>query len=101
MTTVTKYMVSKDTETQSLTQDMVNFILASQAASVKFTKIDGTVREMNATLSPAIVPPTVVVEGRAERKVNPDVRTVYDVDAKAWKSFRWDSLISITFEDTV
>jgi hypothetical protein len=80
----------------------VTNILSVQVATVKFTKVDGTVREMKATLSPQFIEVVPLVEGaepRRERKSNPDVRTVYDVDAKTWKSFRWDKLISVTTED--
>ena len=54
---------------------------------------------MKATISPEFTPPVVVAEDQSkpQRKVNEDVKTVYDVDGKAWKSFRWDKLISVTY----
>lgn len=84
--------------------------LWSGPVTIKFTKVDGTEREIRCTLDPLLMPPvlTKVTEGVAPntelkvvkegRKPNPDVRTIYDMDAKAWKSFRWDSVISVTYE---
>jgi hypothetical protein len=112
MTKVTKTMVgellkegSLDTVKQQITQ-----VLWAREASVTFTKVDGTERVMRVTLDPRMMepePPKVVVESapgttitpKNQRPHNPDVRTVYDLDAKMWKSFRWDKLISISYEE--
>jgi hypothetical protein len=37
-------------------------------------------------------------EPKKERKVNEEVMPVYDLESKAWKSFRWDSIKSVRFE---
>ena len=78
--------------------------------TVTFTKKDGTDRVMKCTLSESLVQ---VVEKKTdtrdekltdllkdmpkkERKINEDVLPVYDLEAKAWKSFRWDSIKHVT-----
>lgn len=82
--------------------------LHEQVVSVTFTKKDGTERVMRCTLGESSIPAknlsTVVVEDAkptdkpvTERKANPDIRTVYDVEAGAWRSFRWDSIKSVTY----
>lgn len=76
--------------------------------TVTFTKKDGTERVMECTTSPDLVP---LVESKVHetntdnpvdfpkvKKVNEDVMPVYDLESKAWKSFRWDSVKSVMFK---
>jgi hypothetical protein len=68
---------------------------------VVFTKKDGTERVMNCTTNPELVPAVEIVESaepKKERKSNEEVMPVYDLEAKAWKSFRWDSIKQVRFE---
>ena len=71
--------------------------------TVNFTKKDGTDRSMKCTLSTTEIPVAVQEtllenqEPTKTRKINPDVRAVYDVEAQAWKSFRWDSVKSVNY----
>ena len=70
------------------------------AVTVTFTKKDGTERVMECTTSPKLVPPSPVVESaepKKEKKKNEDIMNVYDLESKAWKSFRWDSIKSVGF----
>lgn len=80
--------------------------LAYGPVTVTFTKKDGTERVMECTTSTAIVPqdPVHVTNTdnpidfpKKERKINEDVCPVYDLEAKHWKSFRWDSVKSVSF----
>ena len=63
---------------------------------VKFTKSDGTVREMNCTLAPHYLP---VYEGtdnpQPKRKKDPnsDSISVWDIDKNGWRSFKLSSII--------
>lgn len=77
----------------------VNQILVKGEAEIVFYKVDGTIRRMKATISPELTP-KIVTENteQSKRQSNENVRTVYDLEAKAWKSFRWDKLVSITGE---
>lgn len=68
--------------------------------TVVFTKKDGTERVMECTTSPSLVPVEPIVEGaepKREKKVNEEVCPVYDLEAKHWKSFRWDSIKQVKF----
>ncbi len=83
--------------------------LHRQIVTVEFVKKDGTPRTMRSTLNVSIIPVAEqekIMENANKhpskpRKVNPDVRSVYDVEAGAWKSFRWDSVKSVTYNDEV
>lgn len=56
---------------------------------VVFKKVDGTVREMQCTLAPYLLPES---KGTG-RTPNNDVMVVFDLEAEAWRSFRKDSII--------
>lgn len=66
--------------------------------TVIFTKKDGTERTMLCTTSIDLVPVVESTEPKKDRKVNEDVMPVYDLESKAWKSFRWDSIKQVRFE---
>jgi hypothetical protein len=75
--------------------------LAYGPTTVVFTKKDGTERVMNCTTNPELVPAVELVESaepKKEKKVNEEVMPVYDLEAKSWKSFRWDSIKQVRFE---
>jgi hypothetical protein len=54
---------------------------------------------MTCTTSPSLVPVEPIVEGveKKEKKTNEEVMPVYDLDAKGWRSFRWDSIKQVRF----
>ena len=64
--------------------------LHKEILEVTFTKVNGDERIMNCTLIEDITPliTTVIKEDAPERKVNLDIMSVWDVDAKGWRSFR-------------
>lgn len=66
---------------------------------VDFTKVNGESRTMRCTLRGDLLPqetkPTVDTL-KADKPVNENVIPVYDLDAKGWRSFRIDSLKSVT-----
>ena len=78
--------------------------------TITFTKKDGTERVMKCTTSPALVPlveekvhmtntdnPIDFPVPKKEKKINEDVMPVYDLEAKGWRSFRWDSITQVSF----
>lgn len=74
--------------------------LAFGPVTVTFTKKDGTERVMECTTSAKLVPQEELKESsepKREKKKNDDVMPVYDLEAKAWKSFRWDSIKQVRF----
>jgi hypothetical protein len=82
--------------------------LAYGPTTIVFTKKDGTERVMTCTINEALVPQVVPETNtdnpvdfptvKKEKKVNEDVMSVYDLEAKSWRSFRWDSIKQVRFE---
>lgn len=81
--------------------------LAFGPVKVTFIKKDGTERVMECTLAPSLVPAEPVHETntdnpidfpapKREKKINEDTCPVYDMEAKGWRSFRWDSVKQVT-----
>lgn len=86
--------------------------LAFGEVTVTFTKRDGEERVMRCTTSSELVPQEPLVETvhatntdnpidfpvvKREKKKNDDVCSVYALDVNGWRSFRWDSVKSISF----
>lgn len=59
--------------------------------TVKFRKADKTLRVMRCTLQEGVVP---TVDGRAGGE-DREVVVAYDLDKRAWRSFRMDALKSV------
>lgn len=74
--------------------------LAFGPVTITFTKKDGSEREMKCTTSRDLVPQVVTEsdEPKKEKKPNEDVYAVYDLEANGWRSFRWESVKTVTFE---
>jgi hypothetical protein len=67
--------------------------------TVTFTKKDGSERIMKCTTNPTYImfKEPASVESKREKKINEDVMPVFDMEAGHWKSFRWDSIKSVSF----
>ena len=68
--------------------------------TITFLKKDGTERVMQCTTNYDLVPKVEVrenLEPKKEKKSNDEVMPVYDMEAKGWRSFRWDSIKSVSF----
>ena len=106
-----------DEEGRTLLRSWVKQLLGNSIITVQFVKADGTVRDMRCTLSGAHIPPappqpvpteiegssTANVDGRltlketkTRKEPDPETQRVYDLDAGAWRSFRYDRLQKIT-----
>ena len=73
-------------------------LLAESVVSLTFTKKDGSERKMLATLSESEIPSSgKSSESAGTRKYSDEAQPVYDVEAKGWRSFRWDSLSKLEF----
>lgn len=90
-------MTTEKTVNLELKQFITEALPTSQVV-VEFTKLNGDYRKMTCTLDKNIVPaPTKdPVTQEKVRKVNENVCVVWDVNAKGWRSFRWDSVVSAT-----
>jgi len=99
------YCLADEAERESL-RTWVKDLLHSQAVMVEFVKADGSIRVMKCTLSDlygAKYTQTPIVENAAAeavatKKVNTDTCPVWDIDAGAWRSFRWDRLKRIDYK---
>ena len=71
--------------------------LKSAVATVVFEKADGTIRTMRCTLMAEHLP--ILEEGhKSTRPENDDVLAVWDLENGGWRSFRIDSIKTISFE---
>ena len=66
-------------------------LLRETVAEVTFNKIDGDERVMWCTLKDT--PP---LKGGRVTVINEDVLSVWDVDAKGWRSFRMENITKVT-----
>jgi len=78
--------------------DMLRDMLRGGVCEVTFTKINGDLRTMPCTLKEDMLPPQVIVEGeeKRERKVSDTSLAVFVTDINEWRSFRLDSIHSIS-----
>lgn len=74
-------------------------LLHEGIATIKFTKNDGTEREMRCTLMENEIPSDKVPKNSG-RKQNSDVLAVYDIEKQDWRSFRWDSIKEFVIDIT-
>jgi hypothetical protein len=72
-------------------------VLTVQPATITFTKKDGTERVMNCTLRSDMLPAVEIKEDKTPRKQNDSVLSVYDLDAKGWRSFTLSSVKRVEF----
>lgn len=73
--------------------------LQSGIVEVDFTKADGTDRTMRCTLKADLVPKIekkLIDTTKPERVPNLNVIPVYDLDNEGWRSFRIDSIKTVT-----
>lgn len=78
-----------------LDRDNMISLLKTSKCTVEFTKVDGEKRTMPCTLNPAFMPEQPVLEGKAVKKTNDNVISVWCLDKAAWRSFRVDSVTEI------
>lgn len=85
-----------------MTCDGLRDILKNTVASVTFTKKDGTNRVMRCTLKEDLLPPEFLNGDeqmeKKTRKQSDDSLPVWDLDKKAWRSFRADSVTKFEIE---
>jgi hypothetical protein len=89
----------------TITREQLSDLLHTGECVVEFTKVNGEVRSMPCTLNEALLPPQPTHEtntdnsidfpvAKKEKKVNPDVMSVWCLDKKEWRSFRIANVIS-------
>ena len=94
--------VNNETELVAF-RDAMKGILKEGVAEVTFTKKDGDQRIMTCTLDNTLLPVVELVEG-VEPKTprvlkNPNnTLSVYDINAKGWRSFVVENVTAVTYE---
>jgi thiamine monophosphate synthase len=89
-------IINDDEATQQWMKDMLH----EGVAEVIFTKKDGTERVMRCTLDPKYFP-AIQQEASEVSEIRQKSNTslaVFDVEAQAWRSFRYDSVKEFTIE---
>lgn len=99
----TVYQESTEQE-KEIFRKWIKDVLRTGITSVEFVKNDGTLRTMRATLDytyiPAATAAVTVAEAKETKtiKENNDVCKVWDTEAEAWRSFRYDRIKRISLE---
>lgn len=74
--------------------DYLKKVLHTNVCIVEFQKVNGDLRTMKCTTRPNLLPQDKS-EGESERKPNPEVQVVFDLEKQDWRSFRYDSVKSV------
>lgn len=80
----------------NMSRDQLKTRLKDVIATVVFQKKDGTLRQLRCTLKDSYLP-TLEESTSKTRKDNPDVLPVWDIENGEWRSFRIDSIKSVSF----
>ena len=79
-----------------MTREDLKAQLQSNVKMVTFHKVNGDKREMRCTLNPSYLPETKPkAEGYVPKPVNKEILAVYDLDEKAWRSFRIENILKV------
>lgn len=78
----------------TFTKDEIVNMLRNNTCYINFTKKDGTIRKMNATLNEQFIPEDMKPKSNTTMKENDNVVRCFDVDIQDWRSFRVDSINS-------
>lgn len=75
-------------------------VLIDDIATITFTKVNGDKRVMKCTLQEQFLPAQVDLEEAIQKKKpNDETMSVWDLEARAWRSFRIENLISVEVSD--
>jgi hypothetical protein len=80
------------------TKEDLKFLLEQNVLVVDFTKLDGDKRVMTCTLREDMKPSATKLDTLSQKKVreiSDAVVSVWDVNAKGWRSFRYDRVNSV------
>ena len=91
------FTIAQERNRMILTRNEIIEALQHNKCVIKFTKVNGEVREMPCTLREDIVPK---VEPKTERSKQPNdkVLSVWCLDKQEWRSFRVDSVLELRFD---
>ena len=78
---------------------LIELLQHNEEVTIEFNKKDGSKRKMKCTLLPKKLPKREVTEGKDRPNKEPklDIIPVFDLEKKAWRSFRVDSVTAFSF----
>jgi hypothetical protein len=71
-------------------------LLHAGTVEVTFTKVDGTIRVMNCSLNPTLLPVVTQVAESVKRTTSLNNIRVFDIEKQAWRSFKIENVISVS-----
>ena len=89
-----------DKEWNKFTNWLTGMLKINESVTVTFTKVDGSVRVMNCTLKPELLPVVEVKplqEGKTPRKESTTSIRVYDLEKSEWRSFTTKNVTRVEF----
>jgi hypothetical protein len=78
-----------------ISKDALKQELKEGVKTITFTKADGTQRVLRCTLQESALPQVDASKVTTTKKQNDDALAVWDLDNAGWRSFRFDSVISV------
>ena len=84
------------------TKDDLKHLLGQNVLTVDFTKLNGDKRVMTCTLREDMKPPATKTDPLSQKKVreiSDAVVNVWDVNAKGWRSFRYERINAVDIVD--
>lgn len=91
-----RYYLKSSPEEQAEFRNWLRGILKTEEVKIEFTKKDGSIRTMLCTLNPALVKDYEKKTDRV-KVVNEETCPVFDIEKQEWRSFRFDTLVSVKF----
>jgi len=83
-----------------LQKEWLRKVLIDSIATITFTKVNGEERVMKCTLQEQFLPAQVDLEEAIQKKKpNEETMSVWDLEARAWRSFRIENLMSVEVID--
>lgn len=78
-----------------INKDILRAELKEGVKTITFTKTDGTQRVLKCTLQESVLPQVDASKATTTKKQNDDALAVWDIENAGWRSFRFDSIISV------
>ena len=84
--------------TSTIDKTYLKELLIERPVTVEFQKKDGSMRKMYCTLNSSHIPAEHVPKGvRKPQTEEANTLSVFDIEVGGWRSFRYDSVESVTF----
>jgi hypothetical protein len=88
---------SASAKEQTEFRNWLSGILKTNEVDLTFTKKDGTIREMKCSLKEELLPTYEKKTDKVKTKSEESL-SVFDLEKKEWRSFRFDSITSFKFD---